>query len=109
MYLEFNSYNIDGESKWISKIGHCACTDVNVTYGGEKFTTFAGSHSPIQIDITLSFKELELLNRQAVANESGTGVWPEGTYTKDAKVIPPPLYLMYHTNVGCKAAFMEAA
>jgi len=81
-------YNADGESEYISKIGHCACTDVNVTYGGEKFTTFAGSHSPIQIDITLSFKELELLNRQAVANERNTGVWPEETYTKDAKKIP---------------------
>jgi len=81
-------YNADGESEYISKIGHCACTDVNVTYGGEKFTTFAGSHSPIQIDITLSFKELELLNRQAVANERNTGVWPEKTYTKDAKKIP---------------------
>ena len=83
-------YNADGESKFISKIGHCACTDVNVTYGGEKFTTFAGSHSPIQIDITLSFKELELLNRQAVANEGNTGVWPEQTYTKNAKKIPDP-------------------
>ena len=83
-------YNKDGESKFISKIGHCACTDVNVTYGGEKFTTFAGNHSPVQIDITLSFKELELLNRQAVANERGTGVWPEGTYTKNAKKIPDP-------------------
>ena len=86
-------YNADGESKYISKIGHCACTDVNVTYGGEKFTTFAGSHSPIQIDITLSFKELELLNRQAVANEGNTGVWPEQTYTKNAKSPPdsPPV------------------
>ena len=98
-------YNADGESKYISKIGHCACTDVNVTYGGEKFTTFAGSHAPIQIDITLSFKELELLNRQAVANESGTGVWPEGTYTKDAKKIPDPPAVLddfsdFNTNVG---------
>ena len=66
------------------------CTDVNVTYGGEKFTTFAEAHSPVQVDITLSFKELELLNRQAVANESGTGVWPEETYTKNAKKLPEP-------------------
>jgi hypothetical protein len=93
-------YNEDGESKFISKIGHCACTDVNVTYGGEKFTTFAGSHSPIQIDITLSFKELELLNRQAVANEKGTGVWPEETYTKNAKKIPEPPNVMDLTAAG---------
>ena len=96
-------YNADGESKYISKIGHCACTDVNVTYGGEKFTTFAGSHSPVQIDITLSFKELELLNRQAVANERGTGVWPEETYTKNAKKIPDPPTV---NALDEKAAFM---
>ena len=93
-------FNADGESRWISKIGHCACTDVNITYGGEKFTTFAGSHSPVQIDITLSFKELELLNRQAVANESGTGVWPEETYTKDAKRIPPPPITKTKESIG---------
>ena len=73
------------ESPWLDKIGHCACTDVSIAYGGDRFTTFAGEHAPLQIDLSLSFKEMELLNRQAVQNEGNTGVWPEATYTKVAK------------------------
>ena len=79
------------ESMWLAKIGHCACTDVSISYGGDKFTTFAGSHAPTQIDLSISFKELELLNRQAVANEISEGsTWPGSTYTKNAKVIEAP-------------------
>ena len=79
------------ESMWLSKIGHCACTDVSISYGGDKFTTFAGSHAPTQIDLSISFKELELLNRQAVANEISEGsTWPGSTYQKSAKKIEAP-------------------
>ena len=78
------------ESPWIDKIGHCACTDVGVAYGGDRFTTFAGEHAPLQIDLSLSFKEMELLNRQAVQNEDNTGVWPEETYTKASKPYQDP-------------------
>ena len=79
------------ESMWLSKVGHCACTDVSISYGGDKFTTFAGTHAPTQIDLSISFKELELLNRQAVANEITEGsTWPGSTYTKSAKKIEAP-------------------
>ena len=79
------------ESPWIDKIGHCACTDVGISYGGDRFTTFSGEHAPLQVDLSLSFKEMELLNRQAVQNENNTGVWPEETYTKASKpMIDPP-------------------
>jgi len=79
------------ESMWLSKIGHCVCTDVSISYGGDKFTTFAGSHAPTQIDLSISFKELELLNRQAVANEITEGsTWPGSTYQKSAKKIEAP-------------------
>ena len=79
------------ESPWIAKVGHCACTDVSISYGGDSFTTFAGSHAPTQIDLSISFKELELLNRQAVANEITEGsTWPGSTYQKSAKKIEAP-------------------
>ena len=73
------------ESPLLFKIGHCACTNVAVTYGGDKFTTFAETHGPTEIQLQLSFKELELLNRQAVAAELGgatsTGMtWPQNTW-----------------------------
>ena len=83
-------YSGFSESPWIDKIGHCACTDVSIAYGGDRFTTFAGEHAPLQIDLSLSFKEMELLNRQAVQNEGNTGVWPEATYTKSAKPMQAP-------------------
>ena len=70
------------EAPWLFKDGHCACTNVGVSYGGEKYTTFAATHAPVQIDLQLGFKELELLNRQAVAGENAaTGAtWPQNTW-----------------------------
>ena len=70
------------EAPWLFKVGHCACTNVGVSYGGEKYTTFAATHAPVQIDLQLAFKELELLNRQAVAGESAAAgsQWPQNTW-----------------------------
>ena len=59
-----------GAEHKIGRIGHCALTNINIRYGGDKFTTFSGSHMPVQWDITLDFKELELLNRDAIKAES---------------------------------------
>ena len=84
-------FTANEESMWISKVGHCVCTDVSISYGGDKFTTFSGTHAPTQIDLSLSFKELELLNRQAVANEISEGsTWPGSTYQKSAKKVEAP-------------------
>ena len=58
------------EHTHIGKIGHCALTNIGVTYGGDKFSTFEGTHAPVQVDITLAFKEMELLNRQLLETES---------------------------------------
>ncbi len=56
-----------GENDNIHKIGHCACTSVGVTYGGDKFTTFDGSNgSPVQIELTLAFKELTLQSQKSI-------------------------------------------
>jgi len=67
------------EHREIGHIGHCALTNISVTYGGSKFSTFAGSHSPTQIDISLSFQELELLNREMLNLEEFGGIhWPGG-------------------------------
>ena len=69
------------EAPWLFKVGHCACTNVGVTYGGEKYTTFSDTHAPVQIDLQLSFKEMELLNRNVVANEFGGGSqWPQNSW-----------------------------
>ena len=58
------------EHTHIGKIGHCALTNIGVTYGGDKFSTFdTFTHAPVQVDIALQFKEMELLNRQMLEME----------------------------------------
>ena len=46
--------------KGLPQIAASACTNVGVKYGGEKYTTFADDNMPIQVDISLSFKEMKL-------------------------------------------------
>ena len=57
-------YNGSTEHMEIGHIGHCALTNISVTYGGSKFSTFAGTHYPTQVDVSLAIQERELLNRQ---------------------------------------------
>ena len=73
------------EASWLFKIGHCACTNVGVTYGGDKYTTFDSTHAPVQIDLQLQFREMELLNRSAVAGEFQSGSqWPQNVWNPGA-------------------------
>jgi len=64
------------EHTHIAKIGHCALTNISISYGGGKFSTFAGTHAPVQVDLTLSFQEMELLNRGMIDTEQYGGQWP---------------------------------
>ena len=65
------------EHPHIAKVGHCALTNLGITYGGGKFSTFSGTHAPVQTDITLNFQEMELLNRQMLEYEGiGGSDWP---------------------------------
>ena len=58
-----NFYGINGEMEHINKIAHCALTSVDVKYGGDRFNTFAGTDAPVQTNLTLSFKEIELVTK----------------------------------------------
>ena len=48
---------------YIDQIGLCACTGVDIDYGSDKFSTHP-SGDPVSIDATLSFRELELMERK---------------------------------------------
>ena len=61
-------HNKGGENEYMNKIGKCVLTNLGVTYGGEKFNTFDGFDAPVQVDITLSFKELQLQDSSSIAN-----------------------------------------
>ena len=56
-------YSRKGELADVNKIAHCACTNVAVSYGGDRFQTFSGTDSPVETNISLSFKEIEFITR----------------------------------------------
>ena len=47
---------------FLDPIGLCACTGVDIDYGSDKFSTHAAG-DPVSIDATLTFRELELVER----------------------------------------------
>ena len=47
---------------FLDQIGLCACTGVDIDYGSDKFSTHP-SGDPVSIDATLTFRELELMER----------------------------------------------
>ncbi len=67
-----NTFNIKymyagQENSFLHKIGECACTSMNVTYGGERYKTHAavdGGAPPIQTNLSLTFTELDLVTRE---------------------------------------------
>ena len=75
MFLKF-LFTMGGDvNPWLPHIGHCALTNVGVSYGGDKFTTYDNSRGmPVQTDLTLQFKEMELLDRNSfVGSPGGSG------------------------------------
>ena len=66
----------DKRNENLSKIAPCALTDVKVSFGGQdSFTSFKGTDGkPVEINMQLSFAELEMLTRQGLGDRDGTGV-----------------------------------
>ena len=50
----------------LPQISQSALTDLSVTYGGDKYTEFSEGSSPVQIDLSLTFREMALLSRADV-------------------------------------------
>jgi hypothetical protein len=63
--FEITYYFKDSINAYMNKIGMCALTSLGVNYGGDRFSTFDDG-MPVQIDISLAFKEIELLDKQRV-------------------------------------------
>ena len=72
----------------LPKIGHVALTNINVQYGGDIFRTYSDpDHSPVQVNLALSFKEMELLDRQSFGPTAAFST----TYSA-ASSVPTPQY-----------------
>jgi len=60
-----------GANNYINKIGKCYLKNMDVTYGGDKFVTYAPDDAgapPQKTSITLAFQELEIMDRKSVEN-----------------------------------------
>jgi hypothetical protein len=66
LFFKIKYMSPSGELAQMNKIGFCALTGLSVKYGGDRFQTFATDNSPVQTDISMSFKEVQLLDRKAI-------------------------------------------
>ncbi len=65
LFFKIRFMGQNGELRYMNKIAFCALTGFNVKYGGDRFQTFAANSAPVQTDISMSFKEISLLNKAA--------------------------------------------
>jgi hypothetical protein len=63
--FEIAYYYNNKENGYFNKIATCALTDLSVDYGGEQFSSFSDG-APTEINLTLSFRELELITKESI-------------------------------------------
>jgi len=59
------------QNEYLHHISTCVLENMNVAYGGDRYKTFNSSDSaegapPVETNLTLNFKELELITRERV-------------------------------------------
>jgi hypothetical protein len=63
--FEIRYYYKNKENPYFNKISQCALTDMSIDYGGDQFASFSDG-SPTEINMTLSFRELELMTKESI-------------------------------------------
>jgi hypothetical protein len=63
--FEIAYYYNNKENGYFNKIATCALTDLHVDYGGDQFSSFSNG-APTEINLTLSFRELELITKESI-------------------------------------------
>jgi hypothetical protein len=66
--FEIAYYYNNKENGYFNKIATCALTDLSVDYGGEQFSSFSDG-APTEINLTLSFRELELITKESIRTQ----------------------------------------
>ena len=64
--FEIAYYYAGKENNYLHKIAPCVLTDMQVEYGGDQFSTFSNG-APVEINMVLSFREQELLTKEAIS------------------------------------------
>lgn len=54
------------ENKWLNKISTCALTDLKVDYGGQNNYSTFNTGAPTEINLSLTFTELETLTKERI-------------------------------------------
>jgi hypothetical protein len=66
------SYMYNGaDNQYLHKISTCVLETMSVSYGGDRYKTFesnANGAPPVEVSITLAFKEMDLITRE-LANQ----------------------------------------
>lgn len=57
----------DKQNENFNKIGNCALVDMQVDYGGDRFSSFDDG-APTEIDLMLTFRELEIMTKEQIKN-----------------------------------------
>ena len=57
----------DSPNRYLHKFARCALVNMEVDYGGDQFVTFQDG-SPVEIGLTLTFRELEQLTSERAAD-----------------------------------------
>ncbi len=73
-----NTFDIEymyngNHNQYLHKISTCVLESMNVTYGGDRYKTYTATSEgapPIETSISLNFKEMEMITREAI-NERG--------------------------------------
>ena len=63
--FEIKYFYRDRENTYFDKISSCVLEDMSVEYGGDIFSTFDDGN-PVEVNLTLKFKELELLTKERI-------------------------------------------
>lgn len=53
------------ENTFLHRVSRCALTDMSIDYGGDQYATFENG-APAEVNMTLKFRELELLDRRRI-------------------------------------------
>lgn len=59
-------YYKGNENKWLNKISTCALTDLRVEYGGQNNYSTFNTGAPTEINLSLTFTELESLTKERI-------------------------------------------
>lgn len=70
--FQITYYFGSSENEYVHRFAPCVLESMEVSYGGEQFSTFADG-SPTEINMSLIFRETEIITKKMLAEQEGQG------------------------------------